>query len=454
MYSRLTDRVTARLTELRDTTGVIGCVTTNESYDGRMITVTNPACPTFGVHRCLNFGSCCYLGLEHHEEVKKGAIEAVRNYGVVFTTSRTWVGVGLNTEVENAIRHITGGYVNIFKATTIAHTAALPCVTGRGDVIVSDRFVHASVTAAVAQVASMGRIVKRLPHSDMAALERILKDPEHKDAKAIWYLADGTYSSDGDTAPMRELHALQERYPRLHVYVDDAHGFGVSGWRGRGPMFELVPQHPRTVVAISLCKAVGCGGGAIVTKSKAIYDRIRYHGGPQVFGSPLPVPVLGALKVALRILASPEGERLRAKLLRNITLFNYLAKKHDIPMLNFETNAVKFIGVGPTAATVKLIRALLADGYWTCLGTWPSRPRGQDGLRITITASLTKEDITGFAKAIKLRLAEVMKTEKFTMQDISATFGLPRRNAAMKKFLRPEISAMVDLPRKFAAAKL
>ncbi len=60
------------------------------------------------------------------------------------------------------------------------------------------------------------------------------------DAPAIWYMADGVYSMFADFAPFAELRALLDRYPQLHLYIDDSHGVGWAERKhGRGPALEL-----------------------------------------------------------------------------------------------------------------------------------------------------------------------------------------------------------------------
>lgn len=56
-------------------------------------------------------------------------------------------------------------------------------------------------------------------------------------------VVDGVYSQDGDLAPLDKIIALCKLYNAM-IVVDDAHGTGVIGDRGRGvlEMFDLLQE--------------------------------------------------------------------------------------------------------------------------------------------------------------------------------------------------------------------
>ena len=54
----------------------------------------------------LNFSSCSYLGLEHHDALTEGTIQAVRRYGTQYSSSRAFSRVSLYDELELSLIHI------------------------------------------------------------------------------------------------------------------------------------------------------------------------------------------------------------------------------------------------------------------------------------------------------------------------------------------------------------
>src|SRR5260370_12566185 len=66
----------------------------------------------------------------------------------------------------------------------------------------------------------------------------------------------------GQLAPMRKLNEVAERHNAV-LYVDDAHGTGVLGRRGRGTVLDALGDYDNTFVVGSLSKAFSCSGGVI-----------------------------------------------------------------------------------------------------------------------------------------------------------------------------------------------
>lgn len=51
----------------------------------------------------LNFGSCSYLGLEHSRKLKEAVKNATEKFGTQFSTSRTYLSIGLYEELESSL---------------------------------------------------------------------------------------------------------------------------------------------------------------------------------------------------------------------------------------------------------------------------------------------------------------------------------------------------------------
>src|SRR5688572_22151293 len=59
---------------------------------------------TLNGQQVLHFGTCGYLGLEHHPKLKEGSIDAIVRYGTQFPMSRTYISNPLYSELENMVR--------------------------------------------------------------------------------------------------------------------------------------------------------------------------------------------------------------------------------------------------------------------------------------------------------------------------------------------------------------
>src|SRR3954465_667626 len=255
----------------------------------------------------INFRSCSYLGLELDTRLREGVCEATARYGTQFSSSRAYVSAPPYLELEEHLDRMFGGHALMMPTTSLGHLAALPVLVGSKDAVVLDQQVHASVQLATGQLRLQGTTVEMIRHNSIDRLERMIcrLAPKHR---RIWFLADGVYSMFADLAPFAELRVLLDRYPQLHLYIDDSHGVGWAGTHGRGPALEALGMHERLVVAASLNKSFAAAGGAVIFPDPELRRRVRTTGGPMIFSGPVQPPMLGAaLASAPRPRAAPRA---------------------------------------------------------------------------------------------------------------------------------------------------
>ena len=137
----------------------------------------------------------------------------------------------------------------------------------------------------------MGRVVP-LPrgHSDSAGHRRLAQSGDRRTLVVV----DAVFSMDGDLAPLPELVEIAERYGAW-LLLDDAHGLGVLGTRGRGSEehFGLAPGRVSIVMG-TLGKAFGGAIGGFTTGKKEIIEILRQRSRPYLFSNSIPPAVVGA----------------------------------------------------------------------------------------------------------------------------------------------------------------
>ena len=57
----------------------------------------------------VNFGSCSYLGLWSHNDLKKAAVSAIEQFGVSFSSSRLYAALPMYRDLEAGLGEICGG---------------------------------------------------------------------------------------------------------------------------------------------------------------------------------------------------------------------------------------------------------------------------------------------------------------------------------------------------------
>jgi len=359
---------------------------------------------TINGRELLNFGMASYLGLNLDPRLKAGAIDAISRYGPVYSSSTAFTSLPLYTTLEERLERMFGGHVVIAPTTTLAHLAALPLIVPVGSDVLIDAQAHESLRLAGQILQASGSSVSPLPHNDMEALA----DAVEQSHSSVWYLADGVYSMFGDLAPVREISTLMDRFSNLHVYFDDAHGFGWAGVHGRGYVLGELPIRERMVVAGSLSKSIGAGGGALVFSDEKSARRVRTLGGTMTFSGPLHPAELGAALASADIHLSGEHAVLQARLLAQIELTRGLLAERGLPVVEVADSPVWFIRVGTPGDTIEVAKRLQMDGFYVNPSGYPAVPIGSAGLRLSNTLYLQDDAYVALADALARRVPEVV----------------------------------------------
>jgi len=361
----------------------------------RMRLVTGPQGPRMRVdgREAWLFAGSNYLDLAHHPEVVEAAAEAARSHGCAAAGSRLING---NGELHEALEAELAGFAGtaaalVFSTGYMANIGVVPSLVGPGDVVVSDALNHASIVDACRLARAEVRI---FPHGDVQALDEALQTCAGGGGRRL-LVADGVYSMDGDTAPLREMVAVAKRWGAL-VVLDDAHGFGTLGPGGRGTAALHGVEGDVDLVVGTLGKALG-SFGAFVAGSALARDWLVNVSRAFIFTCALAPPQVAAARAALRLVrGEPErrsrlqalAERLRARLFR-----------HGIATAPSTTQIVPVV-VGENAPTMALCERLLARGFYAQGIRHPSVPEGTARLRITPMSSHPPEVVDALADAI------------------------------------------------------
>src|SRR5687768_6545639 len=261
--------------------------------------VTGPLGPTATIEgrgEVIVLCSNNYLGLADHPEVVAAGIEGLKKYGAGTASVRFICGsLACHRQIEETIARFVGTQAALtYVSCWNANEALFPTLVGPDDVILSDALNHASIIDSIRLVSkAIPREV--YPHSDLAELEAKLKQYSGKACR--WVVTDGVFSMEGDVAKLPELVALCRQYEALLV-VDDSHGVGVLGSRGRG-----TPEHFGLFGQIDLLtgtlgKALGGAAGGYVAGAPHAIEVLQQRARPSLFSNALPATVAYSAKEA------------------------------------------------------------------------------------------------------------------------------------------------------------
>lgn len=388
--------------------------TEDDTYNGRTVHVRG--------QELINFGSCSYLGLEMDDRLKQGAIDAIQRYGVQFSSSRSYLSNTLYTEWEALLEQMFDAHVVTSTSVSLGHHAVIPVVVDPGDLIILDQQVHASVQDAVTKMKAQGVDVQIVRHNKLEDLEKKIIGLKHQYSR-IWYMIDGVYSMYGDFAPMKELVELLDRHDNFYLYADDAHGMSIAGKHGTGVILSQVDFHPKMILATSLNKAYGAGGGAFFFKNKELHQKVKNCGGSFIFSGGHQIPVIGAGIASARIHLSDEIYERQNKLKDRLRYCHYLLKEvHNLPVVSNADSPIVYIGLGLVRVGYNMVQRVINDGCFVNLGVFPAVPETCTGLRFTITVHHTMEDIEKLCNILAYHFPLALADENRSLSDIYRAF--------------------------------
>ena len=343
-----------------------------------------------------NFGSDSFLGLDQHPNVKEALERGTREWGTHNGTSRAFSSVAPNIEVEKKIAAWMGTEAALlYPSVTLVNMGAIPGLVTRHDVVVADQFAHNSIEEGTRLAKARGVRTAKFAHNSVDELERTLR--ELRPFRHALIAVDGVYSMSGQSPPLAEFQKLAQAFDGF-LYVDDAHGTGVVGVRGRGTVLDTLGSYENTLVIGSLSKALSCLGGFVAGTQSAI-DVLKLRSSPLIFGGPVPPPYLVALSAALDVVASPEYELLRTRLDANVHKLYEGTSRLGLAVLGGLVPIVSVL-VGPEEATLRAGRFLFDRGYYVQSVVFPAVPHGSGVLRIQMNANHSQEAIDGLLEAL------------------------------------------------------
>jgi glycine C-acetyltransferase len=174
------------------------------------------------------------------------------------------------------------------------------------------------------------------------------------------------------------------------LIVDDSHGVGVLGQRGRGTPEFYQALGQVDLLTGTLGKALGGAAGGYVAGSRATIELLTQRSRPSLFSNALPATVATSARRAIEIVErEPQRvSRLHAnvkKLREGLTRLGYDC--HDSP------TAIIPIMIGDAAEAIKKSRRLMEMGVMVIAFGYPVVPQGQARLRVQVSAALEEHHL-------------------------------------------------------------
>ena len=338
-------------------------------------------------------GSNNYLGLAHHPRAKQAAKDAVDRYGVGTCGSRFLTGtIDLHEKLEErlaeflkreaALTFSTGYQTNLGIISTIA---------GKGDHIIIDRMVHASIIDACRLSFAT---VHKYRHNNMKDLERLLASLDPEAGKLI--VVDGVFSMEGDIADLPGIVPLARKYG-ARILVDDAHGIGVLGANGRGTPEHFGLESEIDLVMGTFSKTFASIGG-VVAGAKPVVSYIKHHARPLIFSAAATPASVASVLAILDMLETQPELRTRLWVVTERMRTGFQAMGYDTGPS--QTPIIPVL-VRDDEKCFMLWRLLREEGIFTTPVIYPAVPHGQALIRTSYGAGHTDEELDAILAAFE-----------------------------------------------------
>jgi len=266
----------------------------------------------------------------------------------------------------------------IYPTGYMANLGVISSIAKKGDIIFSDELNHASIIESCKLSDAKVSIYK---HNDMEDLQKKLKQK----GKNKFVITEGIFSMDGDFSLLKQITEISEKAKAI-IIIDDAHGDFVIGKDGKGTPDHFNVTKKIDLYISSLSKGLGSFGGYVASQNNVI-DLCINKSKSFIYTSALPSFLI---EHSLKRFES-NREKQKKKLEKNTTRLSKGLEQIGYE-INSSTHIIPII-IGSEKSAMDFGEFLFSNGVFAQPIRYPTVPKNQARLRISVTAWLTSADI-------------------------------------------------------------
>ncbi|RDI42427.1 aminotransferase class I/II-fold pyridoxal phosphate-dependent enzyme [Aquicella lusitana] len=354
--------------------------------------------------RLINFCSNDYLNLSGHVEIKNAFMRSAQRYGTGSCSSALISGY---SKSHYQLEETVADYLNqdraiLFNSGYHANLGVLTALAHKNSLIIADKFCHASLIDGIQL--SQAKF-HRYRHHDLNHASALAEKYKHS---PLLFVTESVFSMEGNITDLRKLSSLASQH-KAALIVDDAHGFGVLGAKGKGIIEHLqMSATDITCLIIPFGKALG-SFGAIVSGSEEITEAILQLARTYCYSTALPPAICDATRQAIRIMQAENWRR--EKLLYLIKLFIQEAKARQLPLTSDDETPIKSILIRNNQLALRLQQRLMQMGWFVSCIRPPTVPDQTSRIRLSLNCMHTEKQIIALLDHIKTLFDIVTKTQ-------------------------------------------
>ncbi|EDP6317024.1 pyridoxal phosphate-dependent aminotransferase family protein [Campylobacter jejuni] len=339
--------------------------------------------------KLLNLAGNDYLNLSSCKSLKDEFLDNVKEQDLFFSSSSSRSLSGNFTiyeELESFLKskfkekeilHFNSGYhLNI---SCIAALVSIP-----NTLFLVDKFIHASM---IDGLKLGGAKFFRFHHNDMNHLENLIQ--KHYDHyENIIILSEALFSMDGDFSDFNTLIAFKEKYPKIKLYIDEAHSVGCFDEEGLGLVKALNLEEKVDFIVFTFGKALASMGACIICDEK--YKKFFINKARAfIYSTALPPINVAWTKFIFEKMSELKEKREKLQIIGNFFKNQLIEKNHQILGDAYIISLV----LGENQKTIELAKKLETNGIFAPAIKEPTVPKNTARIRFSLHAGLSKEDL-------------------------------------------------------------
>ncbi len=343
----------------------------------------------------VNLADNDYLGLSRDPAVVAAGVAALQEWGASSSASPLVTGYTvIHQQLEQTLA-AWQGYAHglVMNTGFAANSAVLGGLPKKGDLILADRLVHASMLDGIT---ASGARLRRFAHNDLDALELMLHEEPALDG-VIFVVTESVYSMDGDSPDLKRVASLRKRFGFCWV-LDEAHATGWYGSAGSGLQEAHGAFAAADIVVGTLGKGLGSQGAYVLSHAPEVRDALINFAGEFVYSTYLAPSCAAAALAAVERVKGMSAERAELHALSHAWRDGLVEAGFAVP--SGDSPIIPLI-LGDSDVTLKYATALRAAGFMVSAIRPPTVPVRTGRIRISLRRGLSPAVLSSFVAALK-----------------------------------------------------
>lgn len=349
--------------------------------------------------KLVNLASNDYLGVASDEHLQAQFLATYQDY-LPFGSSSSRLLTG-NFAVYEMLEErmgelFLGRACLLFNSGYHANVGILPAICDGRTLVLADKLVHASIIDGMRLAAANGTKCVRYQHQNLTHLETLIqKYHDDMSIDRIVIVTESIFSMDGDVTDLPALVRLKATYPKLMLYIDEAHAIGVRGQQGLGcaEAFGCIDEIDLIVGAFG--KAMASVGGYVICH-QVIKDYLINTMRPLIFSTALPPMNVAWTAFVLDNIIGMTAERSKLQMRHKHLIGHIKSLGFECPS---DSQIVPII-LKDNARTMRATDELTKQGFFVLGVRPPTVPQNQSRLRVCLNSTISDDEFTQFCHAI------------------------------------------------------